>query len=168
MANINKIKVENTIYDIAPSSTSTNDFTSTDVADGSATSWTTVSPLTSGETTGSILNKISSMFSNIRYLYANSGGSSSTNINVTLNSSDWTLNNISGYYTQSITSQGITSNSKIKIDGIIYPSGTTLDTKLSIDYAASLILGGTSSANTITFNAVSMPESDLTLELEVK
>ena len=62
MANINKIKVENTIYEIAPSSTATNDFTSTDVADGSATSWTTVSPLTSGETTGSILNKISSMF----------------------------------------------------------------------------------------------------------
>ena len=165
MANINKIKVENTIYDIAPSSTSTNDFTSTDVADGSATSWTTVSPLTSGETTGSILNKISSMFSNIRYLYANSGGS---NINVTLSSSNWTLDNNSGYYTQSITSQGITSDSKIKIDGIIYPSGTTLDTKLSIDYAASLILGGNSSANTITFNAVSMPESDLTLELEVK
>lgn len=168
MANINKIKVEGTIYDIAPSPTATNNFTSTDVADDSATSWTTVSPLSSGETTGSILNKISSMFSNIRYLYANSSGGSSTIINVTLNSSGWTLDSSSGYYTQSITSQGITNDSEIRIYGIIYPSGTTLDTKLAIDYAASLILGGTSTTNTITFNAVSIPESNLTLELEVK
>ena len=44
-------------------------FTSSDVADGSATAWTGVNPLTSGETNKSIFAKLSQMFKNIRYLY---------------------------------------------------------------------------------------------------
>ena len=44
-------------------------FTSSDVADGSATSWTTVSTLGTGETHASIFSKVSQMFKNIRYLY---------------------------------------------------------------------------------------------------
>ncbi|MCM1326971.1 MAG: hypothetical protein NC249_10150, partial [Lachnoclostridium sp.] len=44
-------------------------FTSADVADGSATAWTTVTKLTSGEPHKTIFNKISTMFKNIRYLY---------------------------------------------------------------------------------------------------
>lgn len=44
-------------------------FTSSDVADGAAAEWTTVTKLASGETHKSILGKISSMFKNIRYLY---------------------------------------------------------------------------------------------------
>ena len=45
------------------------DFTSSDVADGGATAWTGVNPLTSGETNKSIFAKLSQMFKNIRYLY---------------------------------------------------------------------------------------------------
>lgn len=44
-------------------------FTSADVADGSATEWTTVAKLASGETHKSIFGKISTMFKNVRYLY---------------------------------------------------------------------------------------------------
>lgn len=44
-------------------------FTSADVADGSATTWTSVSKLNSGENNASIFAKISQMFKNIRYLY---------------------------------------------------------------------------------------------------
>lgn len=44
-------------------------FTSSDVADGSATAWTSVTPLASGEVHSSIFAKISQMFKNIRYLY---------------------------------------------------------------------------------------------------
>lgn len=47
------------------------DFTSSDVADGSATAWTGVNPLTSGETNKSIFAKLSQMFKNIRYLRKN-------------------------------------------------------------------------------------------------
>ena len=73
MAQIDKIQVGSTTYDIAPSAGATNTFTSGDVADGSATSWTTVAALASGETTSSILGKVSNMFKNIRYLYKQMG-----------------------------------------------------------------------------------------------
>jgi len=44
-------------------------FTSSDVADGSATSWTPVTKVDSGETHKSIFAKMSQMFKNIRFLY---------------------------------------------------------------------------------------------------
>ena len=51
------------------SANSTTTFTCSDVADGSASSWTTVPALTSGETHKSLFAKMSQMFKNIRYLY---------------------------------------------------------------------------------------------------
>lgn len=53
----------------AVSANTTEAFTSSDVADGSATSWTSVSKLTSGEKHSSIFAKMSQMFKNMRYLY---------------------------------------------------------------------------------------------------
>ena len=47
---------------------STVTFTSSDVADGSATAWTTVTKVNSGETHKSIFAKMSQMFKNIRFL----------------------------------------------------------------------------------------------------
>lgn len=44
-------------------------FTSSDVADVSASAWTSVSKLSSGEKHSSILKKVSQMFKNVRYLY---------------------------------------------------------------------------------------------------
>lgn len=44
-------------------------FTSSDVADGSASTWTNVSKLSSGEKHSSIFAKVSQMFKNVRYLY---------------------------------------------------------------------------------------------------
>ena len=44
-------------------------FTSSDVADGSATAWTTVTKLATGEKHSSLFAKMSQMFKNVRYLY---------------------------------------------------------------------------------------------------
>ena len=55
-------------------------FTSSDVADGGATAWTGVNPLTSGETNKSIFAKLSQMFKNIRYLYKLLGTTDISNI----------------------------------------------------------------------------------------
>ena len=44
-------------------------FTSSDLADGSASLWTSVATLTSGEKHSSLFAKISQMFKNVRYLY---------------------------------------------------------------------------------------------------
>jgi len=51
------------------SADSTTTFTTSDTADGSASSWTTVPALTSGETHKSLFAKMSQMFKNVRYLY---------------------------------------------------------------------------------------------------
>lgn len=48
-------------------------FTSSDVADGQATAWTSVAKLESGETHASMFAKISQMFKNVRYLYKTLG-----------------------------------------------------------------------------------------------
>lgn len=45
-------------------------FTSSDVADGNASSWTSVTTLATGETHASLMAKMSKMFKNIRYLYS--------------------------------------------------------------------------------------------------
>lgn len=72
MADISKIKTpDGTVYDIKVSDTADSvvTFTSSDVDDGSAASWTTVAKIDSGETHKSIFAKMSQMFKNVRYLY---------------------------------------------------------------------------------------------------
>lgn len=49
--------------------TNTVAFTSSDVADGSATAWTSVTKLTSGITHATFFARVSQMFKNVRYLY---------------------------------------------------------------------------------------------------
>lgn len=51
------------------SADSTTTFTSSDVADGSATAWTNITPMTSGETHKSLFAKLSQAIKNLRYLW---------------------------------------------------------------------------------------------------
>lgn len=51
------------------SASNTVTFTSNDVADGSATSWTTVEALSSGISHATFFQRVSQMFKNVRYLY---------------------------------------------------------------------------------------------------
>ena len=78
MAQIDKIYIqeEGLTYNIAQSPDATFSAISNDTDTASAKSWTEVDKLVSGETNGSIFNKMSKMFSNIRYLYNELGGSS--------------------------------------------------------------------------------------------
>ena len=73
MAQINKVNVSDTTYDISQSPDAT--FTATSNDNTSPTSWTDVAVLASGETNSSIFSKISSMFKNIRFLYSKLGTS---------------------------------------------------------------------------------------------
>ena len=78
MAQIDKIYIqeEGLTYNIAQSPDATFSAISNDTDTASAKSWIEVDKLVSGETNGSIFNKMSKMFSNIRYLYNELGGSS--------------------------------------------------------------------------------------------
>lgn len=74
MANVDHIKVGSTSYDISPSptgtlTTGTGGFSSSDVAQGSATSWTNVDQITTSDKHASIFTKITQMAKNVRYLY---------------------------------------------------------------------------------------------------
>lgn len=80
-------------------------FTSSDVADGSAPSWTNVAALTSGETHTSFFAKVSQMFKNVRYLYkmfgttdiSSIGGGTVTGAISSQNKALAQLNNIGNY-----------------------------------------------------------------------
>ena len=48
-------------------------YTSSDVADGSATSWTSVTPMATGETHSSLFGKLSQIAKNVRFLYKTLG-----------------------------------------------------------------------------------------------
>ena len=69
MAQVDKIQIGTTTYDILQSEDAIFTGVSNDSADNEATSWSSVEKLASSETNGSIFTKISSMFKNIRYLY---------------------------------------------------------------------------------------------------
>ena len=75
MAYVDKARVEGTLYDISPSptgnldSTSDNAYTSSDVAQANATTWTNVDPILNTEQHRSIFSKVTGMIKNIRYLY---------------------------------------------------------------------------------------------------
>ena len=156
---INKISVENTIYQITPSIDGTFDGTSED--NMSPSSWTNVNILSSGETNGSIFTKISNMFKNIRFLYNRIIAINT----VTLSESDWTLNSNTGYYEQTKTVSGITANS-YPTATIVYPDTlTSIDDKVYIDGAASYLLNMVTSTNSIKFVAINKPFVDITIDL---
>ena len=73
MAQIDKIQVGTTSYDILQSSNAIFTGTSNDTEDSSANTWTDVEKLGSSESNGSIFTKLSSMFKNIRFLYKQLG-----------------------------------------------------------------------------------------------
>lgn len=88
-------------------------FTSSDVADGSATTWTSVSKLDSGENNSSIFAKVSQMFKNIRFLYA------SAIKNITRNGKTFTATRTDGTtftFDQQDTTYGLASTSA---DGLL-------------------------------------------------
>lgn len=163
MANIDKIQVGSTTYDIVSSASATNTFTSSDVADGSATTWTTVATLASGETTSSIFAKISQMFKNIRYLYR----ILKTEVTVSVPSSGWTADSTYGYK-NAVTLSGVTTSSKLIID-ITRPASTAQATweAMCEAYGVYCATGWASptAANTITFYCSEAPTANFTVSV---
>lgn len=85
--------------------------------------------------------------------------------NVTLASSEWSLDATTGYYKQTKTVNGMTANSH-PVARIKYPSGTTELTKSVIDEAANLLVEMETATDSVSFYAVSTPASSLTIYLK--
>lgn len=111
-------------------------FTSSDVADGSASSWTSVATLTSGEKHTSLFAKVSQMFKNVRYLYkmlgttdiSSIGGGTVTGAISLQNKALAQLNNI-GNYKQTDTllvSSKLSANIEYELNTLLLAKGTWL------------------------------------------
>jgi hypothetical protein len=111
-------------------------FTSSDVADGSAPSWTNVATLTSGETHTSLFAKVSQMFKNVRYLYkmfgttdiSSIGGGTVTGAISSQNKALAQLNNI-GNYKQTDTllvSSKLSANIEYELNTLLLSKGKWL------------------------------------------
>ena len=75
MASVNKIRIGDNIYDISISptgnldTTSSDKYTSSDVTQTSATTWTSVEPITVTDNHKTIFTKLTQMVKNARYLF---------------------------------------------------------------------------------------------------
>ena len=132
MAQIDKIQVQSTTYDVAQSSAATFTGTSNDTA--TPTGWSDVNVLQNTETNGSIFTKISKMFANIRWLYNQLGttdysatGASTVSAALSaLQSGKAAASHSHGVSDLPVTDQQNNSNSTIPTSALIYSMNQTL------------------------------------------
>ena len=132
MANVDHIKVGSTSYDISPSptgtlTTGTGGFSSSDVAQASATGWTNVGQITTSDNHASIFTKITQMAKNVRYLYNVLGTGFSTGSTVKGQIDGKAAANHSHKVAQLPTSSTqVNSNDYIPTSALIYSMNQTL------------------------------------------
>ena len=155
MAQVDKVKIGSTTYDIAPSTDATISFTSSDVADGSATSWTSVTKLVNTDNMTSIFGKMSQMFRNIRYLYAQL--SNKANASHTHAAGDITSGTLSIGRIPTSNSQ-VNSTSYVPTSALIYSMNETISslndaTTFGEDLTTTVTVGNLSIGTDITSNS---------------
>ena len=166
MPNVDHVRVGSTSYDISPSptgtlTTGTGGFSSSDVAQANATSWTSVDQITTSDNHASIFTKITQMVKNVRYLYNVLGTGFSTGSTVKNQIDGKATANHSHKVAQLPTSSTqVNSNDYIPTSALIYSMNQTLtslndaSTKICIKNITStnslIILNGSSYDDYIT------------------
>ena len=134
-------------------------FTSSDVADGSANSWTSVTPIASGEKHASLFAKITQMFKNVRYLYKLLGTTDFSGLGSNVSGAIDNLGDIivKGVETTSTASQAYAVNEYMIYDKKLYK------VKAAIASGATITVGtNIESANTNVGNELTSLRSSLT------
>ena len=132
MPNVDHVRVGSTSYDISPSptgtlATGTGGFSSSDVAQANATSWTNVYQITTSDKHASIFTKITQMAKNVRYLYNVLGTGFSTGSTVKNQIDGKAAANHSHKVAQLPTSSTqVNSNDYIPTSALIYSMNQTL------------------------------------------
>lgn len=132
MPNVDHVRVGSTSYDISPSptgtlATGTSGFSSSDVAQANATSWTSVDQITTSDNHASIFTKITQMVKNVRYLYNVLGTGFSTGSTVKNQIDGKAAANHSHKVAQLPTSSTqVNSNDYIPTSALIYSMNQTL------------------------------------------
>lgn len=85
--------------------------------------------------------------------------------NITLAAADWSDNYP---YTQTVSAEGITADSNVKVIGLFVADGSTEDQVKAIKKAAGFLMSNTSGTGngTLTFKAYKKPETDFTIVVE--
>ena len=85
--------------------------------------------------------------------------------NITLAAADWSDNYP---YTQTVSAEGITADSNVKVIGLFVADGSTEDQVKAIKKAAGFLMSNTSGTGngTLTFKAYKKPETDFTVVVE--
>lgn len=88
-----------------------------------------------------------------------------THRNITLAAADWSDNYP---YTQTVSAEGITADSNVKVIGLFVADGSTEDQVKAIKKAAGFLVSNTSGTGngTLTFKAYKKPETDFTIVVE--
>ena len=155
MPNVDHVRVGSTSYDISPSptgtlATGTGGFSSSDVAQANATSWTNVYQITTSDKHASIFTKITQMAKNVRYLYNVLGTGFSTGSTVKNQIDGKAAANHSHKVAQLPTSSTqVNSNDYIPTSALIYSMNQTL-TSLNDAY---LLKSGGTMTGTINFGS---------------
>ena len=127
------------------SKSNTVTFTSSDVADGSATAWTTVTKLASGITHATFFARVSQMFKNVRYLYKMLGSTSISDIG------DGTVTGALTTISDSLTLSGEREFHSVFSNKLLYSTVRASVTVMNIsDYAVELVFVKASNATTGT------------------
>lgn len=105
-------------------------FTSSDVTDANASSWTSVTKLTGGETHATLFSRISQMFKNIRYLYNRTKAT-----------------NVTGYVTNTTVVQALTTFKQI--GSMVIVSGILKFSNLSTSTYYNVITGAPKAISTV-------------------
>jgi len=167
MAQIDKIQVQSTTYDVAQSSAAS--FTGTSNDTSNPTGWSNVNVLGNTETNGSIFTKISKMFANIRWLYKQlgttdysaTGGSTVSAALSALQSGKAASSHSHTVANLPVTDQQNNSSSTIPTSALIYSMNQTLTSLNDASYRSfvfgNAIYDGTYDGNnktSVTLNAL--------------
>ena len=162
MSNVDKINVNGTEYGIegaaGDSKDDTTTFTSSDVADGNATTWTSVNVLTSGEKHSSIFAKVSQMFKNVRYLYKLLGTTDFSGLGTDISGA---LNNLEDIIVKGVETSSTASQAYAKDEYMVY-NKKLYKVKAAIASGATITVGtNIESANTNVGNELTSLKSSL-------
>lgn len=169
MSSICKIQISENLYNISPSPNGTlnsNGYTSNDVAQSSATSYTSVDPIIINDTNATIFGKLTNMVKNIRFLYNKIGNTDISTIGVSLTEAIYNLfNRHNSVYTGVLLVSAWTSNSQTLSCPIVSNSNTIIIIPQVAEHFTSGITVSAQNEGSITFSCSSVPTDDIPVQI---
>ena len=169
MSSICKVKMSGDTYHISPSPNGTLNvagYTSNDVAQSAATTYTSVDPIANTDTNATIFGKLTNMVKNIRFLYNQIGSVDISNIG---NSITDAINNLfnkhNSVYMGVLLVSAWTNRSQTITCPIVTSSNTIIIIPQKAEHFTSGINVSAQAEGSITFSCSSVPTDDIPVQI---